>query len=96
MENDRWSLFGWGVALGLLIGGGLVAGYCVPRLLEAQEKTARLQAEINAALDVHARALAELEKAMEEQRKAEDERHKAEDALHKAKVVKPSTPPKDR
>jgi hypothetical protein len=42
MNNDRWAGFGWGIGLGLLIGAGLVGGYCWPKMAEAQ----RFQAEL--------------------------------------------------
>jgi hypothetical protein len=46
MDNDRWSMFGWGIGLGLLIGAGIVGGYCWPRIVaaEAAEEAAKAKA----------------------------------------------------
>jgi hypothetical protein len=51
MNNNRWSGFVWGVALGLLIGAGLVGGYCWPRMLEAIEREEQSHAEADRARD---------------------------------------------
>jgi hypothetical protein len=36
MDHDRWFGFGWGVGLGLLIGAGMVGGYCWPQIVETR------------------------------------------------------------